>query len=130
MLNVYCVRTFPRCGLTHLYGTTTNSSTGSHTGPHALSNTLSTLVRVREILPIMCDSWQSTHVPATAIHVVTFYPSITRGLDETGASTVAQPVGRANATERQASASGSGLSAGGFAVDGFGLSWDFFDRGL
>ena len=43
---------------------------------------------------------------------------------------MAQPVGRANATERQASASGSGLSAGGFAVDGFGLSWDFFDRGL
>src|SRR6266496_2954261 len=88
MLNVYCVRTFPRCGLTHLYGTTTNSSTGSHTGPHALSNTSSTLVRVREILPIMCDSWQSTHVPTIAIHVVTFYSSITRGSNETGESTV------------------------------------------
>ena len=70
----------------------------------------------------MCDSWRSTHVPAIAIHVVTFCPSITHGLNERRASTVAEPVDRANAAEQQASANGSGLSTGGFAADGFGFS--------
>ena len=99
-----------------------SSSTGSHTGLHAVSKTSSTLVRVWEILPTMCDSWRSTHVPAIAIHVVTFCPSITHGLNERRASTVAEPVDRANAAEQQASANGSGLSTGGFAADGFGFS--------